>query len=201
MELIILIFFILIPFLRRVPPNTAVIIDRNGHYLKTKRTGWYLLLPSDKITTTISTRPVFRSLDAYYETDDGHIVQATVMCRYHAHDISSVLQSLSNVRRSIDDIIQSAAYFSINNYKLSDIMGVHNHEFSNSVRDNLVTQFNSVGITLSTMQVRVSPNSIPGVACFRPHESSCYRESTNPHKHDKSLMIGDKFTNGPIIYK
>lgn len=201
MELIILILFFMIPFLKKVPPNTAIIIDRNGHYLKTKRAGWYFLWPSDKVTTTISKSPVSRTLSAYYETDDGHIVQATVACRYHAHSVSGVLQSLSNVRRSIDDIIQSAAYFSINNYKLSDIMGVHNHEFSNSVRDNLLTQFNSVGINLSNMQVRVLPSSVIGVKCFRPHESSCYRDGEKAHKHDKSLMIGDKFTNGPIIYK
>lgn len=200
-EIIILFLFFLIPFLKKVPPNTVIIIDRNGHYLKTKHHGFYLLFPNDKVTTTISTRPISRTLSAYYETDDGHIVEAVVNCRYHAHNLNDVLQALANVRRSVDDIIQSAAYFAINNYKLSDIMGVHNHEFSNAVRANLASEFSSIGISLANMQMRVLPSRITGVACFRPHESSCYRDSTNPHKHDKSLMIGDKFTNGPIIYK
>ena len=200
-QLIVFIIICLLPFIKKVPPNTAVIIDRNGHYLKTKRHGYYFLFPSDKVTTTISTKRISRTLGAYYETDDGHIVQAVVNCSYHAHNINEVLQSLSNVRRSVDDIIQSAAYFAINNYKLVDIMGAHNHEFSNSVRANLTNEFNSMGLSLSNMQIRVFPSTITGVACFRPHESGCYRDLQNPHKHDKSLMIGDKFTNGPIIYK
>lgn len=202
MEIIIILFiFFVLPFLRKVPPNTVVIIDRNGHYLKTKHNGWYFLSPSDKVTTTISTRPVSRTLSNFYETDDGKIVHATISCRYHAHNLTNVLQALSNVRRSVDDIIQSSAYFAINNYTFSDIMGVHNHEFSDRVKDNLVSEFSSIGISLSNMQIYVSPTASAGVACFRPHESSCYRDSKNPHNHDKSLMIGDKFTNGPIIYR
>lgn len=202
LELIIIFFiFFVVPFLRKVPANTVIIIDRNGHYLKTKEHGWYILWPSDKVTTTISTRQITRTLSEYYETDDGKIVHATINCRYHTHNIADVIQALANVRRSVDDVIQSSAYFAINNYKLSDILGVYNHEFSDRVKDNLRSEFNSIGINLTSMQIYVSPTSAVGVSCFRPHESSCYRDTKNVHKHDKSLMIGDKFTNGPIIYK
>lgn len=202
LELILFIFiFFVLPFCKRVPPNTVVIIDRNGHYLKTKDRGWYILWPNDKVTTTISKRQISRTLSNYYETDDGKIVNATIQCSYHTHNISEVLQALANVRRSIDDIIQSSAYFAINNYKLTDIMGSYNHEFSDRVKSNLQSEFNSIGVSLSNLRVYVSPTSTVGVACFRPHESSCYRNTENPHNHDKSLMIGDKFTKGPIIYK
>ena len=56
-ELIIIILIFLAPFIKKVPPHTVVIIDRNGHYLKTKSRGWFILLPSDEVTTTISTTP------------------------------------------------------------------------------------------------------------------------------------------------
>ena len=200
-ELIIVIFIFLAPFIKKVQPNTVIIIDRNGHYLKTKHRGFYILLPSDEVTTTISTSPLIRTLTDYFETDDGKLVQATISCRYYATNLTNVLQSLANVRRSIDDIIKSSAHFAISNYPIHHIMGVNNQEFSEKVRSNLINVFNSIGLTLSNMKVSVSLTVPSGKAAFRPHESSCYRTNETPHSHDKSLMIGDKFKNGPIIYK
>lgn len=200
-ELIIILFICLAPFIKKVPYNTIIIIDRNGHYLKTKHHGWYLLLPFDEVTTTISTSPLTRNLTDYFETDDGRLVQATIFCRYQAHNLTNVLQALANVRRSVDDIIKSSAHFAISNYPINHIMGINNQEFSEKVRSNLINEFNSIGLTLSNVRVSVSLSQIPGKVAFRPHESSCYRGNEKPHSHDKSLMIGDKFKNGPIIYK
>ena len=200
-ELIIVIIIFLLPFIKKVPPHTVVIIDRNGHYLKTKYRGWYILFPSDEVTTTISTSPLTRNLTDYFETDDGKLVQATIFCRYHADNLANVLQSLANVRRSVDDIIKSSAHFAISNYPLNHIMGINNQEFSEKVRSNMINEFNSIGLTLSNMRISVSLTIPAGKSAFRPHESSCYRSNETPHSHDKSLMIGDKFKNGPIIYK
>ena len=80
-------------------------------------------------------------------------------------------------------------------------MGINNQEFSEKVRSNLIDEFNSIGLTLLNMRISVSLAPFSGKAAFRPHESSCYRSNETPHSHDKSLMIGDKFKNGPIIYK
>lgn len=200
-EVIFIIFIIVLPFVKRVPKDTVIIIDRNGHYLKTKHNGWYILGSSDEVTTTISTTPLSRTLTDYFETDDGNLLQATVFCRYQANNLTDVLQSLSNVRRSVDDIIKSSAHFAISNYPIKHIMGINNHEFSEKVRSNLINEFNSIGITLSSMRISVSPAQNSGKAAFRPHESNCYRSNETPHSHDKSLMIGDKFKNEPIIYK
>lgn len=200
-ELIIVIIICIAPFIKKVPYNTVVIIDRNGHYLKTKHSGWYILWPSDEVTTTISTSPLQRSLTDYFETDDGKLVQATIFCRYQAHNLTNVLQALENVRRSVDDIIKSSAHFAISNYPINHIMGINNQEFTEKVRSNLIDEFNSIGITLSNMRISVSLTQTYGKAAFRPHESRCYRSNQTPHSHDTSLMIGDKFKNGPIIYK
>ena len=129
LELIIILLIFLAPFVRKVPLNTVVIIDRNGHYLKTKRRGFYFLFPSDEVTTTISTSPLVRTLTDYFETDDGKLIQATIFCRYQAHNLNNVLQALSNVRRSVDDIIKSSAHFAISNYPINHIMGINNQEF------------------------------------------------------------------------
>lgn len=200
-ELIIIIIIFLAPFIKKVPYNTVVIIDRNGHYLKTKHKGWYILWPSDEVTTTISTSPLTRNLTDYFETDDGQLVQATIFCRYHATNLTNVLQALENVRRSVDDIIKSSAHFAISNYPIKHIMGINNHEFSEKVRSNLTNEFNSIGLTLSNAKISVSLTVPSDKTAFRPHQSSCYKSNEKPHSHDKSLMIGDKFKNGPIIYK
>lgn len=201
MEIIILI--ILFCFLRKVPPNTLIIIDRNNHYLKTKRSGFYFLWPSDKVTTTVSKTPITRSLYDYYETDDGKILSATVTCKYQASDLDNVQYSLSNLRRSVDDIIKSAAYFAIGNYTFSQIVKLSNHEFSDKIRDNLKSELESIGVSVIASHVSVTPASISGVPCFKPHVSnSCSGGSAStPHLHNDAIKMNDIYINGPIISK
>ncbi len=188
-------------FIKKVPSNTVIIIDRNGHYLKTLNKGFFILRPSDEITTRISKTPTLRTLTDYFETDDGKIVCATILCRYHADNIPNVLQALGNVRRSVDDIIKSSAHFAISNFPIQYIIGNNTAEFSEKVRTNLISEFNSIGISMSYLKIQVSNATYSGVSAFRPHESSCYREGGTKHQHDKSLTLHDKYTNGPIIYK
>lgn len=191
----------LLAFVRKVPTNTVIIIDRNGHYLKTLSRGFYILGPFDEITTRIAKTPTLRVLTDFFETDDGKLVSATVSCRYHADNITNVLQSLGEVRRSVDDIIKSAAHFAISNFPIQYIIGANTNEFSEKVRANLVSEFNSIGISLSYFKITVSDATYSGVSAFRPHESSCYREGNVKHNHEEPLIPNDKYNDGPIIYK
>ena len=53
------IIFLIIIFcvfcIKKVPPHTVIIVDKNSHYLKTKKSGFYIMLPGYKVTTKIST--------------------------------------------------------------------------------------------------------------------------------------------------
>ena len=196
MEFIILL--ILICFFRKVPPQSLIIIDRNSHYLKTKRNGFYFLWPMDKVTTTVSKNPLSRTLTDYYETDDGKVISATVTCRYKADDLDRVQQALADVRRS-------SAYFAIGNYTFAQIVRLNSHEFADKVRDNLRDEFASLGISLLGSHVSIVPTVTYGLPCFKPHVSNnCgLGSASTPHAHTRSEAIQSKdiYRNGPIISK
>ncbi len=199
----IIIILVLICFLRKVPPHTLIIIDRNAHYLKTKRSGFYFLWPMDKVTTTVSRTPITRTLTDYFETDDGKVISATVSCRYQASNLDIVQQSLSNIRRSVDDIIKSAAYFAIGNYTFAHIVRLSNHEFTDKVRDNLKSELESIGVSVLASHVSITPTVVYGLPCFKPHvSSSCSGGSAStPHSHNEAIQVNDIYKNGPIISK
>ena len=54
-EIIFFIILFCVFCVRKVPPHTVIIIDKNSHYLKTKKSGYYIMLPNYKVTTKIST--------------------------------------------------------------------------------------------------------------------------------------------------
>ncbi len=96
-------------FLRKVPKDTALVIDRNGHYLKTKRSGFYIFNPStDEVTSKISTYPSTKYYNNVFETHDSRFYRIGFMVIYKAEDLEQVLSSLSDSRRSIDDVINCA---------------------------------------------------------------------------------------------
>ena len=73
--LIVIIFFIG-NFLKAVPANTVIIIDRNSHYLKTKKSGFYFFNPAtDKVTTKISKYIINKNYSDFFETHDGKTVR------------------------------------------------------------------------------------------------------------------------------
>ena len=101
--IIIIVFFC---FVRRVPPNTAIIIDRDSHYLKTKRRGFYFINPAtDKITTRVSTFPITEFYSNTFETHDSTFYHLYFQVTYKATDIEMVLSSLQDSRRSIYDVV------------------------------------------------------------------------------------------------
>ena len=185
MQFIIIILFILFftGRLGKVPANTVLIIDRNSHYLKTKRYGWYFLLPSDKITTMISTSNLKRTVTDTYETDDGYAVSVTVTCQYKARNLDNVLLELERIRRSIDDIIKSATFYTIN--------GVHSNELrikygplTAELQRKLSNELAGIEVSLSSAVMFIGApvlnNTTP---CYKPRMSDCKDPSEKTHKH------------------
>ena len=78
--IILLIIIILLVYVRTVPANTAIIIDRDTHYHKTVRRGFYFMLPGrDKITTQVSTNKITKYYANNFETHDGKVVSISFM--------------------------------------------------------------------------------------------------------------------------
>lgn len=202
MEIIVFLVIIILCFVRKVPPNTVLIIDKNSHYHKTKRRGYYLLTKGCKVTTMISTNTLTRILTDLYESYDGKPVSLTIHCAYKAEDLDAVLESLSNIRRSIDDIIKSSAYFAVGNYNASDILK-ESAEFANKIRDNLVSELSTIGVKLVGLSVVNQVYQYPNKAYFKPHVSGhdvCNTTDFNDCAN-KEIGINDEDPNAePIVF-
>jgi len=106
---VIIFIVILSQYIKSVPPNTILIIDRNTHYLKTKRRGLYFFNPkTDKITTKISTSPVTENVINTYKTHDDCYYRLQYSVVYNSTDIEMTISSLQDSKRSVYDIINCA---------------------------------------------------------------------------------------------
>ena len=202
MDIIIFLVIIILCFVRKVPPNTVLIIDKNSHYHKTKRNGFYLLTKGCKITTIISTNTLTRTLNDLYETYDGKPASITINCAYKAADLDAVLDSLSNIRRSIDDIIKSSAYFAATNYNGNDIIR-ESAEFVNKIRDNLISELNTISVTLVGLSVTTQIYQYPTKTYFKPHVNGHDVCNTTDFSDcaNKEIGINDEDPNAePIIF-
>lgn len=172
-----------------VPPESIYIIDRNTHYYKTLTSGKRILLgPNDKITSRISKAPVSRTLNNFFETEDGAIISANVTCIYASNDILNTQDLLQSVRRSIDDIILSSLYFAIGSIKSYDL----HSSLNKAIEVNLTKELSTLDIGLLSFKVNLThSNTASKEDCFKPHISGCY--------HD-SVERKDKFVEGPIRY-
>ena len=115
------IILVLFSVLKRVPNNTVLIIDRNSHYHKTKKRGFYTLGPQDKITSKISTDPVIESYSNIFSTHDSEYYSVDFMVTYSCENIDSVINSLQDSRRSIYDIINCAMEITIKSFQTKDL--------------------------------------------------------------------------------
>lgn len=172
--IILLIIIILLVYVRTVPANTAIIIDRDTHYHKTVRRGFYFMLPGrDKITTQVSTNKITKYYTNNFETHDGKVVSISFMASYYAENIDDVLFSLKSARRSINDIIESSVYWAVNNLSLADFISDKNillHEISpklNSEARELCIKIDSFSIV--NMYVLAGASAVKP---FKPHLSS-----------------------------
>lgn len=165
----IMLFFLLIINIGKVPPNTAIIIDRDTHYLKTVRRGFYFLLPKDVITTTISTHKMTKHYTNYFETHDGYTFSVGFVATYHAEDIDAVLAALQSSRRSIDDIIESSVYWAINDLNGRDISKL----LLSEITPKLASEARELCIEIddfSITSLHIAPNA-SNVKPFKPHLS------------------------------
>lgn len=123
--LIIIAVFILNRYVKKTPPNTALIIDRNTHYHKTVLHGFYLFNPkTDFITTQIATDTTQINYSSIFETHDSRFYVVNFSVSYKTNTIESVLDSLKSSRRSIYDVVNatiSSTFFNFEARKLSGI--------------------------------------------------------------------------------
>ena len=178
--IIIIIFIILGNFIKSVPANSVIIIDRNSHYLKTKRHGFYFFNPAiDKITTQISLFPLTKSYIENFETHDGKMVRVSFSVKYHADNLEDVLVALESVRRSIDDVINSSIYWGVNNLSLSDFINTPINLMAES-KPKLLSEATEL-IKIDHFQIN-NITALPygvNIIPFKPHLSS---HSTGPIK-------------------
>lgn len=176
MEGLFLIFliFVFINFIKTVPANTVIIVDRNSHYLKTKRRGFYFFNPAtDKVTTKISTYQLSKSYMENFETHDGKIVRVSFSVRYHAENLEDVLAALASARRSIDDVMNGSIYWSVNNLSLSDF--IHTPiVLSSEAKPKLLSEATELKIKIDEFHINniaelpATLNVVP----FKPHLST-----------------------------
>lgn len=173
-----------------VPQDSIYIIDRNTHYYKTLTAGKRIILGrNDTITSRISKAPISRTLSNLFETEDGCVVSANIICTYSSNDILNTQDLLKSVRRSIDDIILSSLYFAVGSIKAKEISTLLN----DSIKTNLSKELASLDIKL--LSFKTSFELVKGTLseyCFKPHINGCY--------HD-SIESKDFFKDGPIRYK
>ena len=178
MELIIFLLVIIFSvFIKVVPANTVIIIDRNSHYLKTKRHGFYFIWPlTDKVTTKISTSQLYKYYSNDFETHDGRIVRVSFGVQYHAENLESVLDSLKSARRSVDDIMNSSVYWGVRNLSFKDFYPYANL-LENEVTPKLLSEARELNIKIDKFSIGTMTEStnMPNVTPFKPHLNSFSR--------------------------
>ena len=170
--LLFFLFIFCVVFIKKVPPNTAVIIDRNNHYLKTVRKGFYFFRHgSDKVTTTISTNPHTQMYSQISETHDGLLYGLQYSVTYKVYNINSVLESLKSNRRSVNDIIQSCVHTSVGNFEKQDM--ARPSDLITEIKRRLAVNLDSFEIELISFDL-YTPRSVSNSMrseMFAPHIS------------------------------
>lgn len=178
--LIIVLFFILRAFIKKVPYGTVVIIDRNGHYLKTVRFGFYLFNPiTDKITTEISTKTCTKNYTNIFETYDGQFIKLSFLVKYKTENIEATLKALEDSRRSIDDVINCSVYNVLNSLNAADI--IHKVQLKQDLKQKASFDATSLSFILEDLYINSIVNAKTATQndLFKPHISS----SSGPIKY------------------
>lgn len=177
--LVILILFIVIStftrFIKKVPNNTALIIDRNTHYHKTVLHGFYTFNPrTDFVTTQISTSPTHVTYTNIFETHDSVFFNVTFSVSYKTSNVEKVLDSLKSSRRSIYDVINSTVD---NEFFSFDAIGLRNSAVHEEIKRKLASNLSSFYIDFINFQT-ISIQSI-------------YEETGRKMKFKKHISNGD----------
>lgn len=171
-------FMALLYFVRFVPDSRVYIIDRNSHYLKTVKKGFFFFAPyKDEITTIISTFPTTKKYCNVFETEDGKQLLINFSVTYSAKDIDDLLYNLEKVRRSIDDILQSAMYNAVRN--INSKSAVVSKVLPSEFLRNLQAQAMSIGLDIRSHSITSISFLIANQnKAFKPHKN--YSNSPDP---------------------
>lgn len=167
------IFIFCLLFIRCAPLGTAVIVDRKTHYCKTKpRGGFYIFNPlTDQITTVISTSPTTKVYSGIFETYDTFFKSFSFSVTYHAESVEEVLHHLKADKRSIDDIIMSAASSTISSFAAKDFM-TNFSEISDEVTRRVTLSVYTFGLIIdkcSVINFETVETSIGEAKKFKSH--------------------------------
>ena len=168
-----IIIFLCIVFIRVVPSRTIVIIDRNSHYLKTRRFGIYFFNPkTDKITSQISLDKTKRFYNNNYETHDGEILQISFNAEYHAEKLDDVIDALASNRRSIDDVMESSIYWAARNLTYQDIVRNTSTIYMDA-KQKLTSEALELGVIIDSFKITSINKAVYSrpEQVFKPHTS------------------------------
>lgn len=176
----IIFIFTLVNLIKRVPKDTIYIIDKHTHYHKTVKNGFFILNPiNHTITTKISINPILVRYADIFETEDGKNIFISFYVTYSAKNMEDVLYNLEKVRRSIDDILKSCMYStlqSLNSKVLSKplIMRVFKY--------NLESQAMSFGLNIHNFDIIQLNSTYTNNKPFKPHKN--YSDAPDPIKYN-----------------
>ena len=166
------ILIILVTHIKKVPSGTVYIIDRNTHYLKTVKRGFFFFnQKTDKITTEISLTPKTKIYRNFFETHDGVICTVTFSFSFSALDVEDVLYNLNSTRRSIDDVLQTCMYNAVLALKQSDVnVSSLEQEFERNMNSQVL------GLCINVHQYQITSlnkgrYTRSSVTPFTPHKS------------------------------
>ena len=176
-----IILVILLFRIRRVPRGTVYIVDRNTHYHKTVKHGFFFFNPiTDRITTEISITPKTKQYQNYYETEDGKVCLIVLAITYSAQDVEDVLYNLSATRRSIDDVIQGAMYHAVLSLRIPEI---NVQTLSREFERNISSQVLGLCINVHNFNIKYLDKAsyrLQQVNVFKPHKSRSLGNDNGP---------------------
>ena len=142
---------VLCVIIKKVPSNSLIIIDRNSHFHKKKRHGFYILGAHDKVTTYLSTNAVTQTYANIFETHISTFYRLSFSVTYRSEDLDRSQQALEDSRRSVYDIINCAAETVIGTIASAGVVNLQ------SLNDALFRQLES---TLEPFYIDVTSSKI-----------------------------------------
>jgi hypothetical protein len=112
--------------MKKCPPNTIIIIDRDTHYFKTVHAGYYTLnKKKDMVTSVISEKVTTQRYNNIFMTHEGKYYEIDFSVSYKCESIDAVQNALQDSRRSIYDIINNAMSIAIKSFTAKDFASVN----------------------------------------------------------------------------
>ncbi len=167
---------ILISRIKSVPPNTIIIIDRNTHFHKKKRHGFYLFNSRiDKVTTQVSQYPITEHYSNVFKTHEDVYYRVSFSFTYICSEPEQTLDSLSDSRRSIYDIANCAVETLFGTLDNKEMASSNYNELSSRLLHQLEStlEYFYIDVTNAVINSYLQVNEQTGREyLFRKHETS-----------------------------